>query len=109
MLQIYNIYSKITIKKRKDTWIFYLRFLIIFLILVNGLFACTEIAITSVNKNKLTQLIEKKNKSAIVLKQLIDSPSKMLSTIQVAITLSGFFASASAAVTISQELSKFMP
>lgn len=84
-------------------------FLIIFLILVNGLFACTEIAIISVNKNKLTQLIEKNNKSAIVLKQLIDSPSKMLSTIQVAITLSGFFASASAAVTISQELSKFMP
>lgn len=78
--------------------------LIIILVLVNAFFSCSEIAIISVNKNKLTPLIEEGNKKAIKLNELINAPSKMLSTIQVAITLAGFFASASAAVSISQKL-----
>ncbi|WP_231501429.1 hemolysin family protein [Oceanivirga salmonicida] len=78
--------------------------LIIILVLINAFFSCSEIAIISVNKNKLTPLIEEGNKKAIKLKELINAPSKMLSTIQVAITLAGFFASASAAVSISQKL-----
>lgn len=78
--------------------------LILVLIFVNAFFACAEISIVSVNKNKLKALIESKNKQAIKLKQLLDSPSKMLSTIQVAITLAGFLASASAAVSLSDRL-----
>ncbi len=77
--------------------------LIIILVLVNAFFSCSEIAIVSVNKTKLIPLIENGNKKAVKLKGLIDAPSKMLSTIQVAITLAGFFASASAAVSISQK------
>ncbi|MBS9784489.1 MAG: HlyC/CorC family transporter [Oceanivirga sp.] len=77
--------------------------LIIILVLINAFFSCSEIAIVSVNKTKLIPLIENGNKKAIKLKGLIDAPSKMLSTIQVAITLAGFFASASAAVSISQK------
>lgn len=82
--------------------------LIIVLILINAFFSCSEIALVSVNKTKLNVLIENEDKRAIKLRELIDSPSKMLSTIQVAITLSGFFASASAAVSLSEGLDKFL-
>jgi len=62
-------------------------------------------AIVSLNKNKLKILIEDGNKKAILLDNLLQEPSKFLSTIQVGITLAGFFASASAATGLSQYLS----
>ena len=77
---------------------------ILILIAINGFFSCAEIAIVSVNKNKLKVLVENKDVRAIRLQKLIDMPSKMLSTIQVAITLAGFLASASAAVSLSDKL-----
>ena len=42
-----------------------------------------------------------KNKKAILLRKLLDDPSGFLSTIQIGITLAGFFSSASAATTLS--------
>lgn len=83
-------------------------FLIVILVLVNAFFSCSEIAIVSVNKTKLIPLIEENDQRAIKLQKMIDSPSKLLSTIQVAITLAGFFASASAAVSLSEYLSKLL-
>lgn len=77
---------------------------ILILIAINGFFSCAEIAIVSVNKNKIKVLVENNDIRAIRLQKLIDMPSKMLSTIQVAITLSGFLASASAAVSLSDKL-----
>lgn len=77
---------------------------ILILIAVNGFFSCAEIAIVSVNKNKIKVLVENNDIRAIRLQKLIDMPSKMLSTIQVAITLAGFLASASAAVSLSDKL-----
>lgn len=77
---------------------------ILILIAINGFFSCAEIAIVSVNKNKIKVLVENNDIKAIRLQKLIDMPSKMLSTIQVAITLAGFLASASAAVSLSDKL-----
>ena len=77
---------------------------ILILIAINGFFSCAEIAIVSVNKNKIKVLVENNDVSAIRLQKLIDMPSKMLSTIQVAITLAGFLASASAAISLSDKL-----
>lgn len=68
---------------------------------VNAFFASAEIALVSVNKNKLRLLAEEGNKKARRLLTLGENPNKFLSTIQVAITLSGFFASASAATGLS--------
>lgn len=78
--------------------------LIFFLILVNAFFSCAEIAIFSVNKNKILALVENGDKRAKLLLKMIESPSKLLSTIQVAITLANFFASASAAISLSNKL-----
>ena len=71
--------------------------IIIILTGINAFFSSAEMAIVSLNKNKLKILIEDGNKKAILLDNLLQEPSKFLSTIQVGITLAGFFASASAA------------
>jgi len=78
------------------------------LILINAFFALAEMAIVSVNKNKIKVLAQDGNKKAVVLQKLLDEPNKFLSTIQVAITLAGFLASASAAVALSDDLGAFL-
>lgn len=86
-----------------------LQLLLIFvLVLINAFFAAAEMAIVSLNKNKINMLSEDGNKKAIMLKKLLEEPSKFLATIQVGITLAGFFASASAATGISNTFSKFL-
>lgn len=79
--------------------------IIIILTGINAFFSSAEMAIVSLNKNKLKILIEDGNKKAILLDNLLQEPSKFLSTIQVGITLASFFASASAATGLSQYLS----
>jgi putative hemolysin len=78
--------------------------ILVALTLVNAFFAGAEMALVSVNRSKLAMLEENGNKKAKLILKLLDEPTKLLSTIQVAITLSGFFASASAATGISQRL-----
>lgn len=78
--------------------------LLVLLTLVNAFFAGAEMAIVSVNKNKIKMLAEKGNKKARLIEGLFDDSTKFLSTIQVAITFAGFFSSASAATGISQVL-----
>lgn len=67
------------------------------LIGLNAIFACAEIAVISMNEAKLNKLISEGNKNAKTLQKLTQNPSKFLSTIQIAITLSGFLGSAFAA------------
>lgn len=80
--------------------------LLVFLTMTNAFFACTEIAMVSINKNKINLLAENGNKTAKLIKKVLAEPTNFLSTIQVAITLSGFFASASAATGFADILSK---
>jgi putative hemolysin len=82
--------------------------LILILTLTNAFFASAEMAIVSLNKNKLRMLSEEGNKKAKLLEKLLEEPSKFLATIQVGITLAGFFASASAATGISDDFSKVL-
>jgi len=74
------------------------------LILVNAYFAAAEMAIVSLNKNRIRILVQEGNKKAILLQDLLEEPNKFLSTIQVVITLAGFLASAAAAVGMSDDL-----
>ncbi|MGL5151042.1 MAG: hemolysin family protein [Clostridium sp.] len=77
-------------------------FILIFvLVLINAFFSSAEMAIISINKTKINLLAEEGNKKALLISKLIDEPSNFLATIQVGITLAGFFASASAATSIS--------
>ncbi|MCI9596387.1 MAG: HlyC/CorC family transporter [Firmicutes bacterium] len=74
------------------------------LIIINAFFAAAEMAVVSVNKNKIKILAQEGNKRAIAVQNLLENPNVFLSTIQVAITLAGFLASASAAVGLSDDL-----
>ena len=86
-----------------------LQFIIIIVLTgINAFFSSAEMAIVSINRNKLKILVEEGNKKAIMLENLMKEPSKFLSTIQVGITLASFFASASAATGLSQYLSIYL-
>ena len=76
----------------------------IILILVNAFFAATEIAVISLNANKLRRLEEEGDKLAPKLLRMVEDSSGFLSTIQIAITLSGFLGSAFAADSFSEYL-----
>lgn len=67
-------------------------FIIIFvLILINGLFAMSEIAVVSSKRIRLQKLAAEGSKSAQAALKLADSPSRFLSTVQIGITLIGIF------------------
>lgn len=74
------------------------------LIASNAIFACAEIAVISMNDNKLAQMAEQGDKRAVRLVNLTSQPARFLATIQVAITLSGFLGSAFAADNFSEML-----
>lgn len=65
--------------------------IILGLILVNGVFAMSEIAIVSSKRIRLQRLSENGSRGAQAALELSDNPSRFLSTIQVGITLIGIF------------------
>ena len=82
--------------------------LIAFLTLVNAFFASAEMAMVSCNKNKINALAEDGDKKAKILLNVLNDQTRFLSTIQVGITLAGFFSSASAASSISGEFAQVL-
>lgn len=76
----------------------------IILIALNAVFASAELAVLSVNESKINRLAEHGSKKAGRLRKLLKEPAKFLSTIQIAITLSGFLGSAFAADGFSDPL-----
>ena len=74
---------------------------IVLLILLNAMFAAAEIAIVSVRRSRLRHLAEEeRNSGAIRVERLLQQPARFLATIQIAVTLAGFFASAVGAVSL---------
>ena len=76
----------------------------IILIALNAVFASAELAVLSVNESRINRLAEQGSKKARRLRKLTKEPAKFLSTIQIAITLSGFLGSAFAADGFSDPL-----
>jgi putative hemolysin len=86
--------------------------LIIIFILLNGLFAAAEIAVVTLRRTRVKQLIDEGNKRAVILDKFRKQPGRFLATIQVGITLSGVLASAiggAAAVEIIKPMLKNVP
>lgn len=71
--------------------------LLMILIVLNAFFAASEIALISLNDNKIKLMADEGNKKAKLLIKILSEPSKFLATIQIGITLAGFLASAFAA------------
>lgn len=83
-------------------------FLIAILTFINAFFSATEMAIVSLNKNKIRMLSEEGNKKAKILEKLMEEPTKFLSTIQVGITFASFLSSAFAATGMSSEFASYL-
>ena len=68
--------------------------IIMALIMLNGVFAMSELAIVSARTAKLSAMAESGNKGAAMAIELAKDPGKFLSTVQIGITLIGIIAGA---------------
>ena len=80
----------------------------VILILINAFFAATEIAVISLNANKLRKLEEEGDKLAPKLLHMVEDSSGFLSTIQISITLSGFLGAAFAGDAFAEYLTAWL-
>lgn len=80
-------------------------FVILALLAINAFLAASEIALVSARKSRLRALADSGDEAAVQVLELGENPSDFLATIQVGITLAGFFASAVGAVSLVQVLS----
>ncbi len=78
--------------------------IIVILTALNAFFAAAEIAFVSINQGKMSQKALDGNKKAQKVMKLLGNSDKFLATIQVAITLAGFFSSASAATSFASRI-----
>ncbi len=81
--------------------------IILLLIIVNGIFSMSEIALVSSKKFKLESASEKGNKGAKVALDLSENPGKFLSTVQVGITLIGILTGVFGGASISRRLDDY--
>jgi len=77
---------------------------ILLLILANGAFALSEMAVVSARKARLRQRADDGNPSAQVALDLANDPNEFLSTVQIGITLIGTLAGAFGGATLAKEL-----
>lgn len=78
--------------------------LIFFLLVLNGVFAMSEIAMVSSRKVRLHQLAKDGNKAAQTALTITEKPNHFLSTVQIGITLIGILAGALGGATLSDKL-----
>jgi putative hemolysin len=78
--------------------------LVLILLIANGVFAMTEIAILSSRKGLLQTMADKGNKGAARALTLSENPNRFLSTVQIGITLVGIVAGALGSGTVATQL-----
>lgn len=81
---------------------------ILILMLANGLFAMSEIAVVSARKVRLEQWANDGDLRAGVALELANSPTRFLSTVQIGITLISTLAGALGGATLSEELARHL-
>ena len=81
---------------------------ILLLIVVNGLFAMSEIAIISARKARLQQKADEGDHRARIALDLAETPNRFLSTVQIGITLIGILAGAFGGATLAEDLGAYL-
>lgn len=82
--------------------------IIVALILLNGFFSGTEMAIISLRKTRLKQLVKNGNRNAMIIEKFKKNPEELLATIQVGFTLVSTVTSAYAATKITIALTPLL-
>lgn len=81
---------------------------IFFLILANGFFAGSELAIISARKSTISRLVAEGNSRAMVVEKLQNDPHRFLATVQIGVTMVGSLASAVGGATAVEVLKPLM-
>ena len=82
--------------------------IILFLILLNGVFSMSEIALVSARKTRLENSAKKGNKGAQAALNLANAPNKFLSTVQIGITLIGILTGIFSGQKITEDVELFV-
>ncbi|WP_061933482.1 hemolysin family protein [Aureimonas sp. AU22] len=82
--------------------------IVVFLILLNGFFAMSELAVVSSRRARLQQMAQNGKRGAEGAIKLIDDPTSFLSTVQIGITLVGIFAGAYGGSVFAEPLAQFL-
>lgn len=82
--------------------------IIFFLILLNGVFSMSEVALISARKNRLESAAKKGNKNAQTALDLANAPNKFLSTVQIGITLIGILTGIYSGANITTDVETFV-
>lgn len=78
--------------------------IIVALILLNGVFAGAEIALVSLRRTRLAELVDQGQRSAKAVERLRDNPERFLATVQIGITVVGATAAAFGGATMAGHL-----
>lgn len=81
---------------------------VLILIIANGLFAMSEIAVVSTRKARLQVLAESGDTKAQSALRLMDTPDRFLSTVQIGITLIGILAGAVGGETLANNIEPWL-
>jgi len=79
--------------------------IVVVLTLLAGVFVAAEIALVTVRRSRVDQLVEERRRGARRVRRLVEEPARFLAVIQIAITFIGFLSSAVAAVSLTKGLS----
>lgn len=82
--------------------------LLVVLTLINAFLAASEIAVVSINKNRIEQKAEDGDKKAKKILKILENPTNFLSTIQVGITLVNILSGASLADSLATRLAPYI-
>ncbi len=83
-------------------------FIICGLILLNGVFSMSEVALISARKSKLSAEAKKGNRNAAVALELSEDPERFLSTVQIGITLIGILTGIYSGATIANDVGEIL-
>jgi putative hemolysin len=78
--------------------------IIVLLTLFEGFFVAGEIALVSIRRSRVEQLVDEGRPGARRVRRLLDEPGRFLAVSQLGLTVIGFFASAYAAVSLVESL-----
>ncbi len=81
---------------------------IVLLTILEGFFVAGEIALVSIRRSRVEQLVEEGRPGARRVSRLIHEPGRFLAVCQLGLTVIGFFASAYAAVSLTDQLSSLL-
>ncbi len=82
--------------------------LVLILILVNGFFAASEMAVVTLKANAVRLKAEEGNSKAKILIKFIENQGHFLATIQIGVTLAGFLSAAFGAENLAPRLSRLI-